>query len=331
MRVKNIRVVGLGLAGLLVAGCGSGVRLAGREASPTSVTSVTTATSIEVQPVTAASNKAKAEAEATRLLKLVAVPPGSVASTGAPLPSLAVPPVSPGSSASLVDRSGSWTVPSSPSATLRWFAEHHPGGLSQSGTGSLSTHGVTTVSGYGYSAPASAAWADALVEIAVAPIGPSSSELRADGLTVWIDPVPLRDDQPGPRMHVDVASGCPASDRGIVGVTNPGAPLNESLVPMGAPSSGLVCEYSGLNGNAFALKHSAPLDAAAAAAFATHFRQIPLGHVDGAASFCPMDDGSASLVALAYLDHREVDVWMQTTGCTSVANGSITASMLGVS
>jgi hypothetical protein len=325
--VRNIRLAVCALVVLVVAGCGPGPRSDHDQVAPVTVSTTSTT---EVPAVSAAANQAKSAAEAERLLGLVTLPPGAAALTSTPLPSLAAPPVSPGSSTSLIDRSAMWTVPMSLSATLQWFASHHPGGLSQSGAGSLSTHGVTTVSGYGYSAPSSAAWAEALVEIAVAPLGPSSSELRADGMTVWIDPVPLRDSQPGPRMSVDVASGCPASDRAIVGVTNPGAPLNDSLLPPGEPTAGLVCVYDGANGDAFALKQQTALDATSAPAFAARFRQIPLGHADDGVSYCPMDDGSATVIALRYPDRRNVDLWMRTTGCTSISNGFIAASTLGV-
>jgi hypothetical protein len=326
--VRNIRLAGCALVVLVVAGCGPGARSDDDQVAPATVSTTSTT---EVPQVSAAANHAKASAEAERLLGLVTVPPGAAMLTSTPLPSLAVPPVSPGSSTSLIDRSATWTVQMSLSATLRWFASHHPGGLRESGAGSLSTHGVTTVSGYGYSAPSSAAWAEALVEIAVAPLGPSSSELRADGMTVWLDPIPLRDSQSGPRISVDVASGCPASDRGIVGVTNPGAPLNDSLLPSGEPTAGLVCVYDGANGEAFALKQQTALGATAAAAFAARFRQVTLGHADGEVSFCPMDDGSATVIALRYPDRRNVDLWMRTRGCTSISNGYITASTLGVS
>jgi hypothetical protein len=43
-----------------------------------------------------------------------------------------------------------------------------------------------------------------------------------------------------------------------------------------------------------------------------------------------MDDGAVTVVALEFPDHRNVDLWMRTRGCTSISNGYITASTLGV-
>jgi hypothetical protein len=132
-------------------------------------------------------------------------------------------------------------------------------------------------------------------------------------------------------MHLAAASGCLASDRGFVGVTNPSPPLEQSLLPSGQPSSGLVCEYNGLNGPPFssgppfALKSKAFLDTASAEALSAKVRQLPLGHLDGEVMNCPMDDEEVTVVALAYPDGRNINLWMATTGCATVSNGSISA------
>jgi hypothetical protein len=305
---------------LLLAGCGSGGSVVGQHGTPV-------ASRTEVDAVSATTNQAQAQAEAERLLALVVAPPASVELTSAPPSSLTAPPMGlPAPTTSLVDDRAFWMIPMSMTATLAWIAGHPPTGLIRSGSGSSSTHGVTTASGYQYNAPPSAAWTQASVHIGVVPTGPESSVVTADATVLWIDPVPLRDTQPGSRLSVSAASGCPPSDRGIVGVTGPAPPPNSSLLPPGAPTAGLVCEYSGLNGDAFGLRRKTVLDATAADAFSARVRQLPLGHVDGRASFCPMDDRSATLVALVYPGDQNIDLWMETTGCATVSNGEISAS-----
>jgi hypothetical protein len=227
---------------------------------------------------------------------------------------------------SLIDDSRFWKVPTSLNTTLTWFAQHPPGGLAQSGSGSSTSQGATTTAGFSYDAPSSAAWTGATVQIGVAPAGPDTSIVRADGIALWMDPVPAPDNQPGPRMRVTRASGCPPSDRGFVGVTNPEPPLKTSLLPAESPTGALVCRYYGLNGQPFALKQKAAMDATAAKAFSDNVRRLPLAHLDGLIIHCPAHDGGVTVVALDYPHEGTVDLWMTDTGCATVSNGSIRAS-----
>lgn len=275
---------------------------------------------------TGTSNKEKATAEADRLLGLVVMPSGAVELDNAP-PSLRSGPVmGTPATTSLIDESRFWRVPMSMSATLAWLVQQHPGGLSQTGFASSSSGGTTTTGGVSYDAPSSPAWTNASVEIGVAPDGSDSSFVKADGIALWIDPVPLRDTQPGPRLRFSTGSGCPATDRGFVGVSNPPPPLDSSLLPSGTPTGGLACQYYGLNGQPFALKQTTVMGPAAAQAFSTSIGQLQIGHLDGATTSCPMDDGSATVIALSYANGQTVDLWMATTGCAQVSNGYIVAS-----
>ncbi len=271
-------------------------------------------------------NQQRTRAEASRLLRSVVAPPGSVKLASAPSSLLSAPVIGTPATTSLIDDSAFWRVPIPMAATLAWFVGHPPGGLARSGAGSSSSQGVTTSSGYSYAAPSSSAWTGASVELGVASSGPQASVLRADGMAIWIDPVPLRDSQPGLRMRITTESTCPADDRGFVGVTNPAASLNRSLLPPGDPTAGLVCAYYGSNGRPFKLERSKTLVSKAGSALALKLGQLPLGHVDGEAVNCPMDDGSATVVTLAYPQGINFDLWMATTGCATISNGHIMVS-----
>jgi hypothetical protein len=66
------------------------------------------------------------------------------------------------------------------------------------------------------------------------------------------------------------------------------------------------------------------MSTSAAQAVAAQVRQIPIGHLEGDIPFsCPAEDGSATVVALQYPDGRTVDLYMTTSGCTTISNGYI--------
>ncbi len=56
--------------------------------------------------------------------------------------------------------------------------------------------------------------------------------------------------------------------------------------------------------------------------------RMPLSHPDGEVVNCPMDDGSAEVLALAYPGRPDVDLWIKLNGCGGVSNGYITAGGL---
>ena len=253
------------------------------------------------------------------------MPPGAV-KLGTPSALLPLPIMGKVGTTSFIDVSAFWRVPMSMAAALAWFKGHPPKGLEQAGSMSDIAHGVTVSSGYGYSALSRPAWTGAEVEIGLASTGENTAVVRADGVDLWIDPVPVRDNQPGARMHLTFASGCPSTDQKAVGVTNPPPPLETSLLPEGSPTAGLVCDYVPMIGHPYGLAQSRTLDAAEARAFSVKIRQLPLGHTDGQVLACPNDEGSVTVVALTYPDGGTIDLWMKSQGCTRVSNGYISAS-----
>lgn len=231
---------------------------------------------------------------------------------------------------SLVDRVMTWRVGLAFASARAWLSAHPPRGLHSDGTASSGNAytGQTTSAGMSYRGPASRAWQSADLEIGVAPAGPGASTIRVDAVIVWLDPRPVRS---GPGTHpvrVTVAGGCPRTDHGVTGVANPGAGLTRRLLPRGLPTGGLRCRYDGSNGHPWHLVASEQLTALAARQAARSMARIPLSHADGGRMNCPMDDGSAEVLALAYPGRPDVDLWIKLNGCRSVSNGYILAGGL---
>lgn len=273
------------------------------------------------RPPPAPNNEKKTWAEANRLLGLVVPPPGSVKLDRNPSSILSSPAMGIPGSNSLVDVTTFWRVPLSTTATLSWFTYHPPANLTWGGAGGGS-NGTAYSSGYSYNAPEGAAWVNALVDVSVAAEGPNVTILRGDGMALWLDPTPYPDNQPGPRMHFTVATGCPASDHGVVGVTNPPPALDTSLLPAESPVAGVACQYYGMNTKPYTLKQITRLGVASAEQFAAKARRLRVAHTDDGVHSCPREDGSVTAVALAYPDGSSIDLWM-TGGCAGTANGYI--------
>jgi hypothetical protein len=298
---------------LLAAGCG-GVAADGRTAARQTDASETLA---------AAANRRLAVQEALRLLSVLPVPAHAVrlksAPAALPVDGLSTPASSP------IDASRSWLIPLPYKAAATWLVDNPPD-LQVSGSlqGSRFGHPWT---GYSYAGLSGPAWASAELDVEVAPAGPRGSVMRADGLVIWIDPGPAPDNTVGLRLRVAAASGCPVSDHGVVGVTNPGAKLTRSLLPAGQPTAGLECQYYGMNVSPWRLHTQRHLSAGQARRLAATLAALPLGYPVGEGlnpGGCPADE-SAELIVLAYPGRPDVDLWM--TGCNDdvVANGYIVA------
>ncbi len=230
---------------------------------------------------------------------------------------------------SIVMAERSWWVLGSVASIASWLYVHAPVGLQ------LTTWTGATADGggpWGYSDRVSPQWQSAQLEVGAAYLGPSTTAVCLDAQVVWLDPRPWPDDVPGPRAHVAVAAGCPATDAKLVGVSNPGADLRTRLLPPGQPTGALVCSYNGYNGPspespqlslAMKLAHQARLGATAADRLATAISGLPLGHVDGGLTSCPAGLGTAAIMAFAYRTGPDVDIWVSATGCPFFANGYI--------
>ncbi len=316
--------VGLVLAfvvlGPLLAGCGRSPLLAGT-ASPNPSTS--TGPASITNPATAPGNRASADREAIRLLSLASLPPSATETRAVPTqgllaePAMGMPEVK-----SLVDRTRVWQVDLPYAQTLAWLSAHPPVGLTASGSRSEADG---TLDGLDYGEPDTIQWTEGQLAVGLAPLSPTRTLVRVDGEAIWLDPTPRSDVQTGPRLRVTATRGCPDRDRAVVGVTNPGPALNTSLLPAEGPTSGLICVYTGLNGRRFALTRHVPLTRPAARRLAAVIQHLPLSHTVGGTMFCPDDDARADVLILAYPDRPDVDLWYRPRGCSTIANGFITA------
>jgi hypothetical protein len=265
-----------------------------------------------------------ARAAAIRLLDLAPVPPHaqrlSSAPRALPAPAMGRPGVG-----SLIDVSRSWRIGMPFTVAAAWLAAHQPAGLHRDGSEGTAVSGRVRpeTAGYSYGPAGKAAWGSAELDVAVAPDGKGFSVLRADGLAVWLDPLPVRDSTTGKRLHVQLAAGCPAGDAGVVGVRNPGLALTRSLLPPGPPDAALRCVYFGLNNRPFRLREQQRLDAGQARALAALILAAPVSRPIRAQFMCPMDDGSAELIVFAYPGKPNVDVWVRLNGCGAISNGYI--------
>jgi hypothetical protein len=308
---------------VMAVGCGT---VHSRAYSPATVTPAPAQTGAPAQVASAAGNRAVALAEAVRLLALAQVPPGAVPVAGPPrlLPG---PPMGTPLVSSLVDRVMAWRVRLPFTAVRAWLAAHPPRGLRTDGSASdeNAATGQTTMSGTSYRGPASAAWQSANLEISAAPAGPDTTVIRADAVIVWLEPPAPSAPGPG-SVRVTLAGGCPPTDKSFTGVINPpGEGLARRLLPAGQPSGGLRCRYDGLNGHPWHLVAAQRLSAAAARQTASQMASLPLSQPAAEVVICPMDDGSAEVLALAYPDRPDVDLWVALNGCGGVSNGYITA------
>jgi hypothetical protein len=270
---------------------------------------------------TLAGNRAAARAEAARLLPLARVPKGAVRLVRPPR-SLSHPVVGPLSASTLVDKAETWRVALPFGAAEAWLSAHRPKGLPSDGAGSTGSTltGQTDTVGNSYRGPAGPAWQTADLEISAAPDGAHATVIRADAMIVWLDPRPVRSGPGSHPLRVTLAGGCPSTDNDATGVSNPGLGLTARLLPKGQPSAGLRCRY-GLNGPVAAQR----LTAAQARRTARMMNAIPLAHPDGEAISCPLDNGSAEVLVLAYPGQPDVDLWIKLTGCGGVSNGHISA------
>jgi len=277
---------------------------------------------IAASSVTAASNKAAAEEETNRLLTMLSKPAGAVAFAGAAPARLEGPATGVPGSQQLIDATAFWRVPLAASDVRAWVTSHLPSGFTIDITG-----GGAGVQGVSFAAPPDpAAPANGEPSLAVSwiadPATPADSIWRIDGMQIWYDPTPVKDNLAGARIRVTVAGGCPASLGDNSDVSNDVDGLDVAMVPPGEPTGGLICQYPGANPTIDQPKGSRTLTAAQAVALATQVRKLAVGSEGIGPHSCPMDDGQVTIAVLTF-PQGDVDLWWRVSGCQSVRNGHI--------
>ena len=267
-------------------------------------------------------NRKAAEREASHLLMLARLPSGAAQLARAPSPVASGPYMGTPVVGTVVDKSEFWAVPMAYAFLTSWVPAHPPTGLELSGW----ADGDEAVS---YSAKPTPQWQSAELELTQAPLTSSTAVIRVDAIVVWLDPRPLPDGAPGPRVRVDVEASCPRDDAKFVGVANPGADLTTRLLPPGTPRAGLVCTYdssSPFDSRTGTLTRTAHFGGGDARPLAEAVSRLPLSHTDPSATSCA-GGGPTAIVAFSYPGRPDVDLWVDLGGCGGgVANGYIVAS-----
>lgn len=310
--MRGGRIVGLAVLAALAAGCTS-----------TPGVSITVATSAHT--AAARTNERVAEREARRLVELATLPPGAAGTLDRPAaldaPAMGGPEVD-----TLVTATRYWRVPLPADRAFAWLRSHPPRGLTLQG--STLAQKPLGVDGLSYWAGRSAAYDSVELALSVTPRG-SGSIVRVDGLVAWLDPMPLRDPNSATRVRFTTQDPCPpqSSTPFLVGVRNSGDDLRARLLPNQPPSAAQVCRYAGgrFDPHPFGPSDGVALDATRARSLASVTQSIRLGHADGPRFGCGGGDNGSALIAFAYPDRDDVDLWLTLSGCPRVGNGFISA------
>ncbi len=316
------------LVGLLLAvglaGCASG---SARQAGPTSSVgpagssgSSSPASSAGDPDGLYARNRERATDQARRLLSHAILPPGAKEQADQPA-GLSFPPLGMPDGQTYADVTKYYRVPLPLEAAAAFVHSHPPAGFTEMGS---AQGGSDNTIGYAWYGPSGDSTVGQL-SMKLASADPASSYLRVDGGEYFDDPRPIKDSQSGPRLRIEAGQRCPARDRGVVGVRNPGIDLGQQLAPAATATGGLLCSYSGFNGHRQTLLASRTLTAAEGRRLGRLAHQVDLSHSDGAMN-CPAGDGKAQALVLDYPGQPSVDLWLQLGACGGASNGQVIAT-----
>jgi hypothetical protein len=222
-----------------------------------------------------------------------------------------------------------WRVPRSSGSVYLWLSGHPPRGLqvaqpASSGPGIEGEEYDATVPHPPQTNPSYVMLPDAAVVVEVEPLGPRSSEVRAAAESAWFNPSPMADNSKGRRLRMSVTRGCPADDRGVVGVSNPGAGLPTSLLPPGRrPSRALLCLFGW---DSRLLRHIV-VPGAVASRLAAALSSAPIAQTEISlvgygcpAQFAPVPEAA---VLFAYPGSADVATWVQPVCDGMTSNGFV--------
>lgn len=302
-----------------LAGCASGSAQPARSSSPIKPASPSgSASPSEDLDAQYAHNRDKATDLARRLLTYAVIPPGAKEQAEQPA-ALSFPPLGMPDQQTYADVVKYYRVPLPIEAAAAFVRAHPPAGFTEEGS---AEGGSNQTMGYAWYGPGSNPATLGQLSMELAPLDSANSYLRVDGGENFDDPRPIKDNLSGARLRIEAGQPCPAADRGVVGVRNPGIDLSRQFAPASTATGGQLCSYSGFNGNRQTLLSSRTLTAAEAGRLGRLAHQVELSHSDGTIN-CPNDDGSAQALVLDYPGRPAVDLWLRHRGCGSVSNGQV--------
>jgi hypothetical protein len=213
-----------------------------------------------------------------------------------------------------------------------WLRAHPPAGLKRTFWRGGSAYGIA---GYGYEEPDTDAWSNAELAITVAAVKHGTgTEWRADGIALWLDPTPIRDQYVGKRIRLTIAGGCPGSHADIGGVINSGSDLDRTLLPQAQPTAVLICDYAGQKPQRGTQQYALTAYKLRPAADARHLagvvRGIRLSHLDGGYGSSPPGEGTATIFVFAFPGRADVGLLYRNSGSQSITNGKILAGEEGL-
>lgn len=137
-----------------------------------------------------------------------------------------------------------------------------------------------------------------------------------------------------PTIDVRASGHCPANKGAAADVVANSDGSSTLLPDKSAPGAALVCFYgsrpratrtvAGHDKLAYAIR----LDREEARALAASANKVDLAAPPAGAVNCPMDTGAVIIIAFAYPDAPDVDLWWKSDGCQTIDNGRLGASQL---
>jgi hypothetical protein len=184
--------------------------------------------------VSPASNRARGRTEAARLLRLIELPPGAVASASDPAGNHLSQPGLDELTPNLLDAHAWWTVPGNSATILAYVAAHLPAGAKLSSTGGSSGPNTVPVVADTFAlAPIRGVLSQRILAVTVVQLTSTTAAVRTDGETVWITPRPAWERIPAGVRSVSITASGPVN-RGLQG------PVSAPQVITGARARRLV-------------------------------------------------------------------------------------------
>lgn len=134
-----------------------------------------------------------------------------------------------------------------------------------------------------------------------------------------------------PALRIDVRQSCPKSVAQYHDVTNANADARTTLVPPN-PTAGLICRYGTIptlsSSIPYTLVVAKRLGQQDASALAEAIDRVSTKRPTGLSS-CPAQFATATIIAFAYANGSNADIWYEDSGCQMLDNGFLASSELG--